>query len=110
MVELERDLIKATIRGFSRVIILWLLSRKPMSGYAITKELRAMTGWNMTAGVVYTLLYDLAEMNLIHGEWHQKGRRRVRVYSVTDKGCELLKSIRRLFKMPVKDLIKDMFF
>lgn len=108
MVEVERDLVKATIRGFSRVIILWLLSRKPMSGYAITKELRNITGWSMTVGVVYPLLYDLAEMGLIHGEWHQRGRRRVKVYSVTEKGCELLNSVKKLLKMPVRELIKDL--
>lgn len=109
MVELERDLVKATVRGFSRVIILWLLSRKSMSGYAVARELREITGWSITAGVVYTLLYDLAERGLIHGEWHQKGGRCVKIYSITDEGYKLLNSIKKLFKMPMRELIKDMF-
>ena len=40
MAEIEEKLIKSIIRGFNRIIILWLLSREPMSEYKILKSLR----------------------------------------------------------------------
>ncbi|MGB9960354.1 MAG: PadR family transcriptional regulator [Candidatus Bathyarchaeales archaeon] len=107
MKELEKDLAKAAIRGFSRVIILWLVSRKPMSGYTISKELKRLTGWSFHSGVVYPLLYELEENKLIDGEWTQKGRRRIKYYSATKQGLELLNRVRELFEMPVKEILKD---
>lgn len=107
MEELEKDLVKATLRGFSRVIILWLISRKPMSGYGIVKELKRLTGQKFHSGVVYPLLYELEENKLIAGKWMQKGRRRIKHYSITKEGRELLNLIRELFEMPVKEILKD---
>ncbi|MEM2911883.1 MAG: PadR family transcriptional regulator [Candidatus Bathyarchaeia archaeon] len=107
MNELEKDLVKATIRGFSRVIILWLVSRKPMSGYGISKELKRLTGWRFHSGVVYPLLYELEENRLVNGKWVKKGRRRIKYYSVTRRGVELLNRVRGLFEMPVKEILKD---
>lgn len=108
MGELEEELIKAVIRGFGRTVILWLLSRKPMSGYNITKELRRLTGWNLAAGVVYPLLYDLEEAGLIKGEWMEKGRRRIKFYIITDAGSSLLTRVGSMLEMPVKEVLKDL--
>lgn len=107
MNELEKDLVKATIRGFSRVVILWLVSRKSMSGYSISKELKKLTGWSFHSGVVYPLLYKLEENKLVNGKWMQKGRRRIKYYSATKHGVELLNRVRELFEMPVKEILKD---
>ncbi len=107
MNELEKDLVKATIRGFSRVVILWLVSRKSMSGYSISKELKRLTGWSFHSGVVYPLLYELEENKLVNGKWMQKGRRRIKYYSATKHGVELLNRVRELFEMPVKEILKD---
>lgn len=107
MKELEKDLVKATIRGFSRVVILWLVSRKPMSGYSISKELKRLTGWSFHSGVVYPLLYELEENKLVNGKWMQKGRRRIKYYSATKHGVELLNRVRKLLEMPVKEILKD---
>lgn len=107
MADLETDIIRATIRGFSRVIILWLITQKPMSGYGITKELKRLTGQNFHSGVVYPLLYELEENGLIAGKWVQKRRRRIKYYSITREGTELLNFLREIFKMPVKGILED---
>lgn len=108
MVELEKDLVKAAIRGFSRVLILWLLSRKSMSGYTLSKELKRLTGWSFHSGVVYPLLYELEESGLIRGKWVRKGRRRIKYYLATKNGAELLNRVRRLLEMPIKEVLKDL--
>ena len=107
MVEAEEDLIRATIRGLSRSIILWLVSQKPTSGYRITKELKRLTGRSFHPGVVYPLLYKLEEKRLINGEWLQSGRRRIKQYSITEEGTKLINQIQKLFEMPIRDVFKD---
>ncbi|MCK4478747.1 PadR family transcriptional regulator [Candidatus Bathyarchaeota archaeon] len=108
MTEAERDLIRATLRGFSRVVILWLISQKPMSGYGLVKEMKRLTGQNFHPGIIYPLLYELEERGFIAGEWTQRGRRRIKYYSITQNGTELLNRLRELFEMPVKEVLKDL--
>lgn len=108
MSKAEEDLIKATIRGFSRSIILWLTSKRPMSGYRIVKEMGRLTGQSFHPGVVYPLLYELEGRGFIAGEWAQKGRRRIRYYSITEKGAKLLSRLRELFEMPVREVLTDL--
>jgi len=107
MVNLESELVKSAFRGFSRVIILWLLSQKPLSGYSVTKELKKLTGWSFHSGVVYPLLYELEENRLIVGKWVKKGKRRIKYYSATKSGLIVLDRIRELLKKPVKEVLKD---
>jgi len=108
MAEAERDLIRATVRGFSRSVILWLVSQKPMSGYAVVKEMKRLTGERFHPGIIYPLLYDLEEKGLIAGKWIKKGRRRIKRYSVTEKGTKMLNRLRELFEMPVREVLKDL--
>jgi DNA-binding PadR family transcriptional regulator len=108
IVEIERDLIKATLRGFSRSIILWLVSEKPRSGYEIVKEMKRLTGQHFHSGVVYPLLYELEERRFIVGRWVTKGRRRIKYYSITERGTNLLNRLRELFEMPVREVLKDL--
>ncbi|MBE0511798.1 PadR family transcriptional regulator [Candidatus Bathyarchaeota archaeon] len=108
MAEAERDLIRATVRGFSRSVILWLVSQKPMSGYAVVKEMKRLTGERFHPGIIYPLLYDLEEKGLIAGKWIKRGRRRIKRYSVTEKGTKMLNRLRELFEMPVREVLKDL--
>jgi DNA-binding PadR family transcriptional regulator len=106
--EAEKELIRATVRGFSRAIILWLVSQKPMSGYRVVKEINRLTGQELHSGIVYPLLYELEKEGLITGEWMQKGRRRIKCYLATEKGTKLLNRLRELFEMPVKEVLRDL--
>ena len=108
MSEAEKELVKSTVRGFSRAVILWLVSQKPISGYKIVKEIKRLTGQEINPGIVYPLLYELENDGFIAGEWTQKGRRRIKYYSTTEKGTKLLNRLRKLFEMPVKEVLKDL--
>jgi DNA-binding PadR family transcriptional regulator len=103
----ERDMIRTIVRGFSRAVILWLISQKPMSGYTIIKEIEKLTGQKFHAGIVYPLLYELEEDKFIIGKWTQKGRRRIKYYSITEKGTQMLNQLRQRFEMPVKEVLRD---
>jgi len=107
MAEAEMELIRAAVRGFSRAIILWLVSQKPLSGYAIVKEMKRLTGQKFHPGIIYPLLYELEKRGFIAGEWTQKGGRRIKYYSATKNGTKLLNRLCQRFEMPVKEVLKD---
>ena len=107
MAEEEKDIVRDVVRGFSRAVILWLISQKPMSGYTIVKEIEKLTGQKFHAGIVYPLLYELEKAKFISGEWTKKGGRRIKYYSITEKGTQMLNQLRQRFEMPVKEVLKD---
>jgi len=103
----EEDLIRATLRGLSRAIILWLVSQRPMSGYHITKEITRLTERRFTSGTIYPLLYELERKGFITGKWTEKGRRRIKYYSITEEGEEMLGKIRRLLEKPLREILQN---
>ncbi|MDI9644320.1 MAG: PadR family transcriptional regulator [Candidatus Verstraetearchaeota archaeon] len=107
MVGKEKELIRTMMTNLSRGAILWLLSQKPMSGYSVVKELEELTGQHLTPGVVYPLLYELEKEGFIVGEWTQKGRRRIKYYSMTQRGIELLNRLRSFLEMPVGEVLRE---
>ncbi|MDW8045262.1 MAG: PadR family transcriptional regulator, partial [Nitrososphaerota archaeon] len=56
---------------------------------------------------IYPLLYKLEEGKFISSECTQRGGRRIRYYSITEKGAQILNRLRRRFKMPVKKVLED---
>lgn len=108
MTEMEEKLVRTIIRGFSRSILLWLLDRKAMSGYLIIKEMQKITGHSFTSGAIYPLLYELENRGFIVGDWKQRGRRRIKYYSITEKGKKMLLTIRDLLEMPVREVLNDL--
>jgi len=107
MAATERELIKNTVSGLSRGIILWLLDQKSMSGYEVVKELERSTGQHLTSGLIYPLLYELEKDGFVVGEWTQKGRRHTKYYSITPKGIEQMNRLRALFEMPLREALKE---
>jgi len=104
----EEKLVRTTVKGLSRVIILWLVSQKKMSGYAIIKEIYRLTDFKFTSGIIYPLLYELEEKDLIRGEWVKKGRRNIKYYSITEKGENVLNRLRELFDKPLRQVIESL--
>lgn len=106
--DIEEKLLRTTVKGLSRVIILWLVSQKKMSGYMIIKEIHRLTDFKFTSGIIYPLLYELEEKDLIKGKWVKKGRRNIKYYSITEKGESVLNRLRELFDKPVKQVMESL--
>jgi DNA-binding PadR family transcriptional regulator len=104
----EKEIVKATLRGFNRAIILWLISKKPMSGCTVIKEMGQLTGQKIHQGKIYPLLYELEKNNFIAGEWTQKGSVRIKNYTITENGLKLLTHLREIFSMPIKEAMQDL--
>jgi transcriptional regulator len=77
------------LKGTLSLLILSLLSRKPMYGYEIAATVHRDTDGTFTwrEGSLYPNLHKLQADGLIAGEWEEKetGRKR-RYYHITDTG------------------------
>lgn len=108
MSDVEENLVKTTVKGLRRVLILWLISQSKMSGYSIIKEIHRLTEFKFTSGIIYPLLYELKEKGLIRGEWIRRGRRNIKYYSITEKGENVLNKLRELFDKPLRQVIESL--
>jgi len=70
------------MRGMLSFFILWLLTKKPMHGQEIAKEIAERRGAKPTPGTIYPALKDLTKKGLIKRE--QQGK--TIVYKLTDNG------------------------
>lgn len=111
------DWLKETRKGYLRIAVLTLLSRKPRYGYEIMKEIKERTGgfWRPTAGGIYPILQSLEESAYIEGEWDTRRRRR-KTYRITETGRSTLQqaltrqnqiagNISNLFREYMKDVL-----
>jgi DNA-binding PadR family transcriptional regulator len=85
--------LKETRKGYLRIAVLTLLSRKPHHGYEVMKEIKEKTGgfWKPTAGGIYPILQSLEKSGYIEGEWVSRQRRRRRTYRITETGRRVLR-------------------
>lgn len=100
--------IRAFLQGLDKPIMLWLLSLKPRHGYGLIKELRRLTGRRLKPSVVYPFLHWLEKEGFALGEWMEKGKRKVKYYSLTEKGESLLVKVRDFFSKPIRVVIADL--
>jgi len=77
------------LRGVGPLVVLEILSRRPMYGYELAEAVRKRSGdvLNLGRGTLYPLLHNLEAKKLIEGQWRQSGsERRRRYYSITVMG------------------------
>ncbi|MCJ7632038.1 PadR family transcriptional regulator [Candidatus Bathyarchaeota archaeon] len=90
--EASVDWLKETQKGYIRIVVLILLSKKPYHGYEIMKQVRERTMglWKPTAGGIYPRLRDLEESGYIVGEWDVQKLRKRKIYKITKTGKSVL--------------------
>jgi len=101
------DIINAFIRGFEKPIILWLLSVKSRHGYELIREFKQLTGCKLKPSMVYPFLQWLEREGYAVSRQIMKGKRRLKCYSLTEKGQELLKNLREKLRVSVGEVIKE---
>ena len=76
------------IRGHLDTMLLAILPRDPLLGYAVVQALRAQSDgtFNLPEGTVYPALHRLERAGLLRSRWEIVGGRRRRVYSLSPKG------------------------
>lgn len=81
------------MRGMLSFLILFLLSKKPMNGQEIAKELEERKGEKPSPGTIYPALKNLKEENLIQ----EKKEGKTITYTLTEDGKESLKISKKRF-------------
>ena len=83
--------LKESQKGYMRIALLILLSKKPGHGYVMMKEVEDRTEgfWKPTAGGVYPILQSLEKAGYIKGQWSPQKRKR-KIYHITESGKLIL--------------------
>ena len=116
----ERKMIRGFMRGFGKIIILWLISKKQQHGYEIMTQLHEASPFSSkmpSTSMIYPVLHKLERKGMIKGTWEHHGKRKVKYYEITTEGKESLDRIRKMVSKGqefgrtnlYKDFMEDMF-
>ena len=79
-------------RATSPLVVLRLLSEKPMYGYEITQEMKQRSGGKYTMSLLYPVLYRLLDLRYIcEDRTEVVGGRARTYYAITPEGLEYFK-------------------
>ncbi len=95
----DRKMIKGFMRGFGKILILWLISKRRQHGYDIMTQIHEASPFSNkmpSASMIYPVLHNLEKKGLIKGTWEHHGKRKVKYYEITPEGEESLERIRKL--------------
>ncbi len=98
------------LKGHLDGLILAVVARQPMHGYAVIEALKARSGGSLALpeGTVYPALHRLEADGMLRSEWSSASGRRRRVYSVTRRGSKELGATRerwRLFSSTIEAVL-----
>ena len=90
--ETAANWLKEMRKGYIRIVVLTLLSKKPYHGYEIMKEVKEKTKGTLrfTSGGIYRILQNLEKSKYIQGEWDTQKQRKRKIYKITDSGMMIL--------------------
>ncbi len=90
------------MRGFVKLLILWLINKEKTHGYELTSKLNKISPSEEkikeSPGRIYPILHDLEKEGLIAGTWQAQGKRKIKYYEITEEGIETLARIKIVFK------------
>src|SRR5262245_1882382 len=92
---------KEVPKGTLELMILTILVKGPMHGYAVMQRLQQLTGgvFQVTAGSLFPALQRLEESGCVSGEWGvSENNRRARFYTITKAGRKQLDREERHWK------------
>jgi len=92
-------------RGVLKLYILWLLDQRPMHGYEITKRVERLIDVRLSPSIVYSFLYKLEKLGLIRGR--RKRGQNVKMYTITCKGCKVLRDLSNRLSSFLKELSEE---
>jgi len=102
--EVLREMRERIVKNFLDVIVLTKLGgSEALGGYDVIKLVNNKFGFLVSTGSAYAVLYSLERDGLIKGRSSRK-----RVYTLTDKGEEKIKTIMKM-KKGILGLMVDVF-
>ena len=88
---------KGLIKGSTITLILNELSKEPMYGYKIIKEIEGKSNgvFIFKEGTLYPILHDLEKKKFIESYWEVENGRRRKYYKITIEGIENLNRLKK---------------
>jgi PadR family transcriptional regulator PadR len=100
---LIRDMKRRFVKSFLDMLVLRLIQNEPTWGYKILKETESLYQVKLRHGALYPLLNILEANGYIKSKQElQKGRMR-KVYQITPKGRQLIKTYRDFLKKQLQN-------
>ena len=88
--ESYHDVLARNIKANKEIIILSMLSKRPMSGKDLTEELFLETKVFLTQSTIYPILYSFEEAGILQAKY-EEGDMRTKNYYITALGRETVK-------------------
>ena len=85
---------KQLIKGSMKTVVLHHLAKRAMHGYELSSELKKLGegSFSVTEGTLYPLLHALEADKFVKSKIEEgQGKRKRKVYYITDKGLAILK-------------------
>jgi len=84
---------KELLKGSTATLVLSVLSRSPMHGYQMVKELESLSKGVLTfkEGTLYPALHTMEREGLVEARWETDGGRERKVYHLTEHGQDELR-------------------
>lgn len=101
--ELRRRIVQHIAKNLLDAQVLKILNREPTWGYKIKRLIEEASGLKIRHGTLYPLLDRMEQEGLIESHEQTYGRRKKRVYSLTDKGRSFLEAYRSIIKEQILD-------
>lgn len=81
------------LKGNLEMMLLAIVARSPVHGYAIIESLRRQSGgaFDLPEGTVYPALHRLEKAGLLQSRWCADTSRKRRLYEITTKGVAELR-------------------
>lgn len=101
---------KELMKGTTVTLVLKILKREPMYGYAIIKEIEVRSNgvFSLKEGTLYPILHDLETSGCVEAYWEVFENRRRKYYRITKQGLKMLDekvTEWRIFSQAVGDVL-----
>jgi PadR family transcriptional regulator PadR len=99
---LRKELVQRIVRNLLDIQVLRLIKVEPTWGYKIKQRVKADFDITLRHGALYPLLIDLQKKGYLTSQRQQQGRRIRRVYAITEKGEEYIKTCNAVLREQIK--------
>jgi len=110
----DKTLLSNLMKGFLKIIILWIITKGRIHGYEIIKKMKEgidsendLEFQGPGPNKIYPILHDLEKKGLIKGNWDLQGKRKVKHYEATEKGLNTIEIIRKKPHKNLPPIIKE---
>lgn len=112
--DFDRGLLTNLMKGFLKIMILWIITKERIHGYEIIKKMKEGMESKNEIGFqgpgpnkIYPILHELEKKELIKGDWELQGKRKVKYYEATTKGINTIEVIKKKPHKNVPPIIRE---